>query len=93
MDRENRVGDARTQVAVERRFEIIGEAPNRLQRSHPEIADRIPPLREGIGFHNLLIHGNSIVIPDRVRDYAEHDLSELRKMAQELLAASGPPEE
>ena len=46
MDRETYVGDARTQAAVERKFEIIGEALNRLHQTHPEVAARIPPLRE-----------------------------------------------
>jgi len=50
MDRETYVGDARTQAAVERKFEIIGEALNRLHQSHPDIADRIPPSREAVSF-------------------------------------------
>ena len=74
LDRETYVGDARTQAAVERKFEIIGEALNRLHQSHPDIADRIPPLREVVSFRNLLIHGYAAVIPDRVWDYAENDL-------------------
>ena len=92
MGRETYVGDARTQAAVERKFEIIGEALNRLHQTHPEIADRIPPLREVVGFRNLLIHGYATVIPERVWDYAENDLPELRRMVQALLAEMGPPE-
>ena len=69
MDRETYVGDARTQAAVERKFGIIGEALNRLHRTHLEIADRIPPLREVVGFRNLLLHGYATVIPERVWDY------------------------
>ena len=92
MDRETYVGDARTQAAVERKFEIIGEALNRLHQIYPEIADRIPPLREVVGFRNLLIHGYAAVIPERVWDYAENDLPELRKMVQALLDELGPPE-
>ena len=53
MDREKYVGDARTQAAVERKFEFIGEALNRLHQAHPEIADRIPPLREVVGFRKV----------------------------------------
>ena len=92
MDRETYVGDARSQAAVERKFEIIGEALNRLHQSHPDIADRIPPSREAVSFRNLLIHGYATVIPDRVWDYAENDLPGLRETVQLLLAESGPPE-
>ena len=79
LDRETYVGDARTQAAVERRFEIIGEALNRLHQSEPDVAVRIPPPREVVSFRNLLIHGYADVIPDRVWDDAEQDLPALRK--------------
>ena len=92
MNREIYVGDARTQAAVERKFEIIGEALNRLHQMCPEIAGRIPPLREVVGFRNLLIHGYAIVIPDRVWDYAENDLPELHRIVRVLLAEMEPPE-
>ncbi len=92
MDRDSYVSDTRTQAAVERKFEIIGEALNRLRQTFPEIADRIPPVREVVGFRNLLIHGYATVIPERVWDYAENDLPELRKMVQALLCEMGPPE-
>lgn len=92
MDREAYLGDIRTQAAVERKFEIIGEALNSLHQNYPEIAERIPPLRQVVDFRNLLIHGYSVVIPDRVWDYAENYLPELRRMVQALLAELGPPE-
>ncbi len=92
MDRVTYVGDARTQAAVERKFKFIGEALNRLHQTHPEIADRSPPLREVAGFRNLLIHGYAIMIPEAVWDYAENDLPELRRMVQALLAEMAPPE-
>ena len=92
MRRETYLGDGRTQAAVERKFEIIGEALNRLHQTHPEIAARIPLLREVVSFRNLLIHGYATVIPDRVWDYAENDLPELRKLVQALLAELGPPD-
>jgi uncharacterized protein with HEPN domain len=43
--------------AVERQFEIIGEALNQLYKSEPQWAQRIPDLREIVAFRNLLIHG------------------------------------
>lgn len=92
MNRETYVGDDRTQAAVERKFEIIGEALNQLHQTCPEIAERIPPLREVVGFRNLLIHGYAVVIPDRVWDYAGNDLPELHRIVRELLAEMGSPE-
>ena len=92
MSRETYVGDSRTQAAVERKFEIIGEAMNRLYQTNPDIAARIPPLREVVSFRNLLIHGYAAVIPDRVWDYAENDLPELRKLVQALLTELETPD-
>ena len=91
MNRETYVSDARTQAAVERKFEIIGEALNRLSRDCPEVAARIPRLPEVVGFRNLLIHGYAAVIPDRVWDYARNDLPDLHQIVRELLAELGPP--
>ena len=93
MDLGTYVGDARTQAAVERKFEIIGEALNRLHQTQAEIAERIPSLREVVDFRNLLIHGYAIVIPDRVWDYAGNDLPQLHRIVRALLAELGPPEE
>lgn len=92
MNREAYVGDARTQAAVERKFEIIGEALNRLHQACPEVAKRIPHLREVVSFRNLLIHAYAVVIPDRVWDYAQNDLPEMRQIVQALLAEMEPPE-
>ena len=45
MDSNAYASEALTQAAVERKFEIVGEALNRLHQSHPELAERIPRLR------------------------------------------------
>ena len=82
MDSSAYAADTRTQAAVERKFEIIGEALNRLQQVHPELAERIPRLRQIIDFRNLLIHGYASVIPERVWDYVENHLPELRRTVQ-----------
>ncbi len=57
MDSGACAGAPLTQAAVERKFEIVGEALNRLQNAHPELAERIPRLRRIIDFRNPLIHG------------------------------------
>ena len=43
--------------AVERQFEIIGEALSQLAKIDPAVAARIPDLRRIVGFRNVLIHG------------------------------------
>ena len=43
--------------AVERHFEIIGEALNRLKSVDAALAGRISDLRRAVAFRNVLIHG------------------------------------
>ncbi len=47
--------------AIERNFEIIGEAMNRLAQHDPDTAGRISKHRRIIDFRNLLIHGYDLI--------------------------------
>jgi uncharacterized protein with HEPN domain len=47
--------------AVERQFEIIGEALTQLCKIEPQWAERIPDVPQIIAFRNLLIHGYASV--------------------------------
>ncbi len=47
--------------AIERNFEIIGEAMNRLAQHDPDTAARISKQRQIIGFRNVLIHGYDLI--------------------------------
>ena len=72
--------------AVERQFEIIGEALNQLSQRDPIVASRISQLREAIAFRNLLIHGYATVDHNVVWDTLHADLPQLRKELEGLLA-------
>lgn len=88
MSREAYFADRRTQAAVEREFEIIGEALTRLRREFPRIADRVTELREVVDFRNLLSHGYESVDQRVVWSLAQHELPALviglRRLASEV---------
>jgi uncharacterized protein with HEPN domain len=53
--------DRAIRQAVERNFEIIGEAVNRLTRIDPSIAAGISSTSQIIAFRNVLIHGYDLI--------------------------------
>ena len=63
--------------AVEREFEIVGEALTKLRRDDPETARRIPGLKEAIGLRNVLIHRYAEIVDERIYDTAISDLPSL----------------
>jgi uncharacterized protein with HEPN domain len=69
--------------AVERSFEIIGEALSRLERADPDAAARVTRLRDIIGFRNQIAHGYDKV-DDDTRVIREH-LPRLREDIAALL--------
>jgi len=78
--------------AVERKFEIIGEALRQLAKIDPVLASRIPDMRDIIAFRNILIHGYAVVEHDQVWRIAQSSLPELREAVAALLAELGPPD-
>ena len=76
--------------AVERKFEIIGEALGQLAKSHPDLALRIPDFRAVIAFRNVLIHGYAVVDHDRVLRIVEGSLPDLRDTVKRLLDELAP---
>lgn len=71
--------------AVERNFEIIGEALNRIRRSDPTTAARVPEHDNIIAFRNLLIHGYDVIDHARVWEVIQNDLPRLQEQVQKLL--------
>ncbi len=78
--------------AIERNFEIIGEAVRRLADVDPATAARIDRHTQIIAFRNLLAHGYDLVDPVRVWQVIQRDVPALRKQVEELLRSAGPPE-
>ena len=56
MSFDSYVSDDKTKLAVERSFEIIGEALNRAYKLDPEKIDSIADYRRIISFRNILAH-------------------------------------
>ena len=75
--------------AVERKFEIIGEAVGQLSKVDPALAQRIPDMRDIIAFRNVLIHGYAGIEHRRVWDIAQSSLPRVRTVVAELLAGLG----
>jgi uncharacterized protein with HEPN domain len=75
--------DSMLRAAVERKFEIIGEALTQALRHFPEVASRITDHQEIVAFRNRLIHGYSLVSDALVWDIVEVDLP---RLTEELAA-------
>jgi uncharacterized protein with HEPN domain len=74
--------------AVERQFEIIGEALAQLARADAEIAAKVPELRHIVAFRNVLIHGYAVIDPARIWRTIGENLPPLQTALAALLAAS-----
>lgn len=71
--------------AVERQFEIIGEALNQLSKVDADLASQIPELRRIVAFRNILIHGYATVDDALVWQVLTEKLPELTTVLGKLL--------
>ncbi|MGB5672229.1 MAG: HepT-like ribonuclease domain-containing protein [Sedimenticolaceae bacterium] len=71
--------------AVERQFEILGEALNQLSRLDPNMAEKIPDLPRIVAFRNILIHGYASVDDRLVGGVVESRLEPLLDVIATLL--------
>lgn len=71
--------------AVERQFEIMGEALNQLRRHDAALAAGVRDHQRIIGFRNLLIHGYATVDDSVVWDIATNQLAPLHADIHALL--------
>ncbi|MBK7898523.1 MAG: DUF86 domain-containing protein [Azonexus sp.] len=77
--------DAMLRSAVERQFEIIGEAINQLSRVAPELAARIPDARRIVDFRNVLAHGYATVDGRVVWHATQTSLPQLQATVADML--------
>ena len=75
--------------AVERKFEVIGEALNRIRDDEPEILSKIRNYRDIVSFRNILAHGYDTIDDRIVWNIIEDDLDNLIEDAGKLLKSSG----
>lgn len=92
MDLERYRANRLVRAAVERQFEITGEALNQLSRRAPDLTARIPELRAIVAFRNLLIHGYASVDDAIVWRTVTEKLPALYEAIDDLLAELGSPD-
>ncbi len=83
------LADEMLRSAVERQFEIIGEAFAGLRRAAPELAAGVPNLLRIIAF-NVLIHGYATVNDQLVWAVVVNDLPKLLAKLDGLLTDTPP---
>jgi uncharacterized protein with HEPN domain len=77
--------DPMLRSAVERQFEILGEAAAKLGKLDSVLAGQISDHRRIVAFRNLLIHGYDAILDEVVWGIVETQLPLLRKTLDELL--------
>lgn len=79
------ISDEQLRSAVERKFEVMGEALNRIRRDDPNVLQRIRQHRDIISFRNILVHGYDAIDDQIVWSVIEDDLDNLLEDVGALL--------
>ncbi len=77
--------DAKTRFAVERQFEILGEALNRVKKLSPRLLDKITDWQDVISFRNIVAHAYDKLNDGIVFDTAANDIPGLCIELENLL--------
>jgi uncharacterized protein with HEPN domain len=88
MGRDAFMRDAKTQDAVLRNLQVIGEAAHNIRRRHPDFVAANPevPWRSAYGMRNAVTHGYFAIDLDQIWTTVEADLSPLAARLRELLS-------
>jgi uncharacterized protein with HEPN domain len=89
MDAAAYAANEMAQSAVERKFEIIGEALSQLAKMDSALAARIPELPQIVAFRNQLIHGYATVKVSTVWNVVQNSLPSLLARVISLLQELG----
>lgn len=81
---EDYAASALLRSAVERQFEIVGEALNRLKRIDEETIEKITDHQRIIGFRNILAHGYDIVSAEIVWDIVQNRVAALQQEIEQI---------
>ena len=84
---EQYVSDEMLASAVERQFEILGEALRRAVRAQPGLTEAVPEVQGVIDFRNVLAHGYDVVEGETVFNHARNALPALLGRLRELLGS------
>lgn len=90
LDAQAYEASALVQAAVERKFEVIGEALNQLSKVDGALAARVPDLPRIVAFRNQLIHGYARIHAGTVWHIAATSLPALLVVVQSLLDEQDP---
>ena len=87
---EDYQNDTLLRSGIERKFEIVGEALNRIRRDDPLIPDRIRSCRSIISFRNILIHGYDAIDNRIVWGIIKEDLNHLLEDVENMIKEGDP---
>lgn len=76
--------DLKTKAAVEREFEITGEALNRTKTIAPVLLGPIDNWKEIIGFRNVIAHGYDVVEDEIVWDSIQRNIPVLLEQLKNI---------
>jgi len=82
--------DLMLRSAVERQFEVVGEAMNRLDRLDPDMLQRLQGHQKIVAFRNIIAHGydalDNAIVWQVITDYLPTLLSQTEQLLQEVEA-------
>ena len=85
LDYTDYLADGQVQAAVERKFEIIGEALNRIKKLDASVLESISEHQRIIGFRNVITHGYDALDTELVWDVVCNHLATLKEQVERLL--------